>query len=99
MASAGEKYYGLPVMHFYANGIPNGAYEVIANLYTDGSGRNMRYYYGYSETDPEAHFVDTVGGAGGSDQRLLRSEFPRISLDIEERFDRAGRETRIHTSS
>jgi len=67
-AGADEESYGLPVMRFYATGIPNGRYEVIANLYTQATGRNMRYYYGYTPENPKAYFVDTVGGAGGSDQ-------------------------------
>ena len=68
MAGADEENYGLPTMHFNAVGIPNGTYQVIANLYTAGSGRNMRYYYGFTPGDPKALYVDTVGGAGGSDQ-------------------------------
>jgi len=68
MAGADEEDYGLPVMRFYASGIPSGDYEVFANLYTAGSDRDMRYYYGYAPTDPDAHYVDTVGGTGGSDQ-------------------------------
>ena len=58
----------LPVMRFYDSGIPNGDYEVYANLYTSGSGRNARYYFGGTAGDPKAYYVDTVGGAGGSDQ-------------------------------
>jgi len=68
MAGVDEESLGLPVMRFYASGIPNGEYEVFANLYTSGSGRDARYYYGYTPGDPQAHYVDTVGGAGGSDQ-------------------------------
>ena len=36
--------HGLPVMHFFAGDIPNGQYEVIANLYDSSS---MRYFYGF----------------------------------------------------
>ena len=68
MAGADEEDYGLPTMHFYTVGIPNGSYEVIANLYTGGSGQDMRYYYGLTPEDPKALYVDTVGGSGGSDQ-------------------------------
>ena len=69
MAGADEQEdYGLPEMRFYTSGIPNGEYQVWANLYTSNSGRDMRYYYGYTSGDPEANYVDTVGGAGGSDQ-------------------------------
>jgi hypothetical protein len=68
MAGVDEEDYGLPTMHFYAVGIPNGTYEAIANLYTAGSGRDARYYYGFTPGDPKAHYVDTVGGAGGADQ-------------------------------
>jgi len=68
MASVDEEDYGLPTMHFYAVGIPNGTYELFANLYTGGSGRDMRYYYGFTPADPKAHSVDTVGGTGGFDQ-------------------------------
>ena len=55
-------------MRFYADGISNGEYEVIANLYTKAAGRDMRYFYGYTEGDPKAYYVDTIGGAGGTDQ-------------------------------
>jgi hypothetical protein len=58
--------YGLPVMHFTANGIPNGEYEVIANLYDNSS---MRYFYGFASGDPLAQYVDTAGGAGGTQHR------------------------------
>jgi len=68
LAGADEEDFGLPVIHFFASGIPNGEYEVLANLYTSSAGRDMRYYYGYAPGDPKAYFVDTVGGAGGSDQ-------------------------------
>ena len=58
---------GLPTMHFYANGIPNGRYEVFANLYDNAA---MRYYYGYSEADPRALNVATAGGlATGAQHR------------------------------
>ena len=36
---------------------------VSANLYTQEAGRDMRYYYGYSPSDPQQYFVDTVGGS------------------------------------
>jgi hypothetical protein len=68
VAGADEEGYGLPVMRFSASGIPNGDYEVYANLYTNDVGRDMRYYYGYSPTAPKAYFVDTVGGSGSSTQ-------------------------------
>ena len=68
LAGADEEDHGLPVLRFYASGIPNGDYEILANLYTSSSGRDMRYYYGFNPGEPKAHYVDTVGGAGGSDQ-------------------------------
>jgi hypothetical protein len=58
--------YGLPLMRFYANGIPNGEYEVIANLYESSP---MRYFYGFTSGDPFAHYVDTPGGAPGTQHR------------------------------
>jgi len=58
--------YGLPLMHFYASGIPNGEYEVIANLYESAP---MRYFYGFTPGDPFAHYVDTPGGAPGTQHR------------------------------
>ena len=54
LAGADEEDYGLPVMRFYADGIPNGEYEILANLYTSGTGRDMRYYYGFTSADPKA---------------------------------------------
>ena len=57
---------GLPTMHFYATGIPNGQYEVIANLYDNAA---MRYFFGYTESDPAAQFVETTGGATGTQHR------------------------------
>lgn len=65
LAGVDEEDFGLPVMRFYASGIANGEYEVIANLFTAASGRDMRYYYGYTLDNPKALYVDTVGGAGG----------------------------------
>ena len=41
--------YGLPMMHFFASDIPNGQYEVVANLY-DTSG--IRYFYGFDPLTP-----------------------------------------------
>jgi hypothetical protein len=58
--------YGLPLMRFYASGIPNGEYEVIANLYESAP---MRYFYGFTPGDPFAHYVDTPGGAPGTQHR------------------------------
>jgi hypothetical protein len=58
-------------MRFYSSGIPNGDYEVLANLYTVS---NMRYFYGYSPSAPKQFHVDTVGGSGGS------TEFAEYSL-------------------
>jgi len=57
----------LPLMHFHAENIANGQYEVWANLYT---GRYTRHYYGFSEAEAlaESRFVDNVQGEGGSDQ-------------------------------
>jgi len=68
MAGVDEDLLGLPVMRFYSGGISNGEYEVVANLYTASAGRDMRYYYGYTSSTPKALHVDTLGGAGGSDQ-------------------------------
>lgn len=58
---------GLQPIHFFAEGIPNGSYEVWANLYT---GRYTRHYYGFTEAEAlaEARWVDNVAGAGGADQ-------------------------------
>ena len=67
-AGADEDSYGLPEMRFYASGIPNGQYEVFANLYTSAAGRDMRYYYGYTTGNPKANYVDTIGGSGGTTQ-------------------------------
>ena len=57
---------GLPTMHFYANGIPNGRYEVIANLYDNAA---MRYFYGFTADNPRAQYVTTAGGATGTQHR------------------------------
>jgi len=68
LAAVDEDLLGLPVMRFHDSGIPNGDYQVMANLYTSSSGRDMRYFYGFSAGDPREFSVDTVGGAGGTDQ-------------------------------
>ena len=68
LAAYDEESSGLPVMRCYDSGIPNGEYEIFANLYTSSSGRDMRYHYGFTPVDPKANFVDTVGGTGGADQ-------------------------------
>ena len=66
MAAADEyENNGLAVMHFLASGIPNGDYEVFANLYDNSA---MRYYYGYNSTDPNAFSVDTAGGLTTGEQ-------------------------------
>jgi len=60
-AGVDEEEVGLPVMRFYAGGVPDGDYDVVANLFTSGPGRDMRYYFGFTEESPKAFFVDTVG--------------------------------------
>ena len=55
-----------PTMHFYSTGIPNGAYTVYANLYDTNP---LRYFYGYTSADPNAAYVDTAGGATGTQHR------------------------------
>lgn len=67
-AGVDEENYGLPVMRFFRSGIKNGEYEIRAKFYTANTGRNMRYYYGYTPDNPKAFYVDTVGGSGGSEQ-------------------------------
>ncbi|RPI99786.1 MAG: DUF4082 domain-containing protein, partial [Chloroflexi bacterium] len=57
-----ENNVGLPLMRFYASGIPDGPYEVIANLYDNAQ---MRYFYGFTPDDPLAHSVVVRGGATG----------------------------------
>lgn len=59
--------HALQPMHFFAAGIPNGRYEVWANLYT---GSHTRHYYGFTEAEvaASARWVDNVKGAGGPDQ-------------------------------
>jgi uncharacterized Zn-binding protein involved in type VI secretion len=59
---------GLPPMRFFASGIANGTYDVFANLYTQVTGRNMRYYYGYAPGETKRFSVDTVGGSGGASE-------------------------------
>ena len=44
-------------MHFYSTGIPNGQYQVYANLYDTNP---LRYFYGYTSADPIALHVDTT---------------------------------------
>ena len=63
LAGVNEEDYGLPVMRFYATGIPNGTYEVIANLYDNAP---MRYYFSYTSDDPKTHAIDVPGGATGT---------------------------------
>ena len=48
----------LPTMRFYAGGIPNGRYQVIANLYDNA---HMRYFFGYTSANPSAAYVETLG--------------------------------------
>lgn len=54
---------GLPTMNFYATGVANGQYKVLANLYCNSP---MRYFYGFSSSNPKAQYVDTQGGVGGT---------------------------------
>jgi uncharacterized repeat protein (TIGR01451 family) len=57
---AAASYVGtLPTMHFYANGIPNGRFRVIANLYDNAP---MRYYFGFTSAEPRASYIETAGG-------------------------------------
>jgi hypothetical protein len=67
-AGAEEENYGLSAIRFHTFGLAHGYWEVRAKLYTNETGRDMRYYYGYSPGNPKERFVDTVGGAGGSEQ-------------------------------
>jgi len=66
---------GLPTMHFYAAGIPNGRYQVFANLYDNAA---MTYYFGYTSADPRARSVATTGGATGTQHR----EYSLGTVDI-----------------
>ncbi|MBK8150618.1 MAG: DUF2341 domain-containing protein [Acidobacteria bacterium] len=56
----------LPTMRFYLNGIPNGRYQVVANLYDNA---RMRYFFGYTSANPSASYVDTLGNATGTQHR------------------------------
>ena len=56
----------LPAMRFFTSGLANGTYDVYANLYTQATGRNMRYFWGYSPSDTKHYSIDTVGGSGGA---------------------------------
>ncbi|MBE7436701.1 MAG: DUF4082 domain-containing protein [Anaerolineales bacterium] len=66
LAGTNEENYGLPTMRFYADGIPNGEYQVIANLYDNAQ---MRYFYGYTMDNPKAYSIDVPGGATGTQHR------------------------------
>ena len=67
-AGLDEENNGLPVMHCFATGIPDGQYEVYADLYTDGFGQDLTYHYGYSAANPKQFSVDTEGRSGGEDR-------------------------------
>ena len=58
---------GLQPMHFFAADIPNGRYQVWANLYT---GRYTRHYYGFTEA--EAIAQDPLGRQCGG-RRWIKS--------------------------
>ncbi len=67
LAGANEyERYALPAMRFFTSGLANGTYDVYANLYTQRTGRNMRYYWGYSASATKLYSIDTVGGSGGA---------------------------------
>jgi len=66
LAHVDEETHGLPVMHFSSTGIPNGTYDVVANLYDNAS---LRYFYGFDAVDPKALSVDTAGSAPGTQHR------------------------------
>ena len=65
-AAVNEENYGLPVMHYYASGLANGTYEVMANLYDNAP---LRYYYGYSSASPKSLSVDLPGCYTGTQFR------------------------------
>lgn len=74
-------------MHFFSSGIPNGVYQVYANLYDT---HTLRYYYGYTSADPQAAFVDTFGGATGTEHReYLLSEITVTNGSFEIYVNRA----------
>lgn len=50
-----------PLMRFY-QAVPNGTYQVIANLYW---GRNVRYFWGYSASTPDQYSGDVTSGVFG----------------------------------
>jgi hypothetical protein len=51
----------LETFHCYGD-VPNGTYDVIANLYHS---RNWRYYWGYTAADPRANSYDVTSGPTG----------------------------------
>jgi hypothetical protein len=57
----------LGLMHFFASDIPNGVYEVWADLYPK---RQTRQYYGFTQAEvmTQSRWVDNMAGEGGSGQ-------------------------------
>ncbi len=55
-----------PILRIYDTSIPNGTYEVVANLY-DGSA--LQYYYSYDLANLDSFMVETQGGATGEEHR------------------------------
>jgi hypothetical protein len=51
-----------PLMRFYGS-VPNGTYTLTANLYWNA---NLRYYWGYSASSPEAYSYDVTNGSEGN---------------------------------
>ncbi len=78
---------GLQPMHFFSDGIPNGSYEVRANLYTY---IHTRYYYGFTRNEAMAktRSVDNVKGEQNGTGGLEFAEYSLGTLSITNgRFD------------
>ena len=65
----------LPTLRFHAEGLPNGRYQLYANLYDNAA---MRYFFGFDPANPSAAWVDTLGGAAGTQHR----EYSLGAVDI-----------------
>jgi hypothetical protein len=78
---------GLQPIHFFSAGIPNGSYEVRANLYTY---IHTRYYYGFTrdEAIAKTRFVDNVKGEQNGSGGLEFAEYSLGTVNITNgRFD------------
>ena len=92
LAAVDEDLLGLPVLHFFESGLPNGGLRGFSQTSTPRARAGIcATTTAYTPGDPREFSVDTVGGAGGTDQHEEYSLGTVSITDGNLRYLRAGR--------